>query len=159
MYVQVCWSVELDVEHDQFRVVRLACFALPHSKHRWVNCVQILPPGCGGHDVPPTGGLGRLDQLQQQQHTAVILGDRRGSLHMYKAVLEPSSIDEAWERTCQSELVFSLKGLHGPNGVTSIALTSVSEQSVRLTTAGRDGYCREIVVDGDRLCEVSKYRV
>ena len=49
----------------------------------------------------------------------------------------------------------SLCGVHGPNGVTSLVLTGGS-----LMSTGRDGCCRQLVLEPDgHIVEVSMFKV
>lgn len=53
------------------------------------------------------------------------------------------------------EPLYSLRGVHGPNGVTCITFHNGS-----VYTAGRDGYCRQyhLSLEG-RMSELTKFRV
>ena len=49
----------------------------------------------------------------------------------------------------------SLRGIHGPNGV-----THVTTRHGRVVTCGRDGYCRQFSLNSDRgLSELAKFKV
>lgn len=83
--LKICWEVQL----DPLAALRLACFTLPISKHRWLTTVSVLPnPG---------------------PSSLVLCGDRKGSLHLYR--LTASDLESSGP--CQT-----LPGVHGPNGVT-----------------------------------------
>jgi hypothetical protein len=71
-------------------MLKLACFTLPVSKHRWLTTVSLL------------------SYSMLHPPSLALCGDRKGSLHLYRV-----SKDMENSKPCQT-----LPGLHGPNGVT-----------------------------------------
>lgn len=122
------------MQGDVFTISSLVLLSLPPSKHRWISAVTILS------NVP-----------KPDSHTAVICGDRKGSVHVYHCMFEAS---KAKESPTYQEPVQSLR-LHGPNGVTSIVVHGGC-----VYIAGRDGSCRRFCLGTDGLLvELSKFKV
>ena len=122
-----------------FTVYSMTSLSLPPSKHRWISAVTVL------------SNLHFHSTIVSESQTAVVCGDRKGSVHMYHCTFEPSKAEEIFT---YQEPVQSLR-LHGPNGVTSIVI-----HGGYVYTAGRDGYCRKFSLESDGLLiELSKFKV
>ena len=135
--VQVCWSVH--EEDGMFTVSKMTSLSLPHSKHRWISTVTVLSSS-NSHSATVAN-----------PQTTVICGDRKGSVHVYHCIFEPSMAEEP---SSYQEPVQSFR-LHGPNGVTSIVA-----HGPYVYTAGRDGFCRKFSLGSDGfLTELSKFKV
>ena len=116
-------------------VTPLATLELPPSKHRWVSAMLAL------RDTAFYG------DATQHSHT-LILGDRKGSLHVYKSLLAPSLDPPSIKPT-------SSYRIHGPNGVSCVRLCGGCVYS-----AGRDGHCRRFRLDKDgSLTQLSHFKV
>lgn len=104
----------------------MADMLLPWSKHRWLSAVT------------------------EATSTYLVCGDKKGSIHLYKL---PADGDT--REGCLTEPVYSLKGIHGCNGVTHLCYNSG-----HLYSTGRDGFCRQYKVSqSETLVELAKYKV
>ena len=126
------------MQESKFTVFSMASLSLPPSKHRWISAVSILST------LPSSVG--------SSTQTAVICGDRKGTVHVYHCRLEHSQAEES--STSYMEPVLSLR-LHGANGVTSIVIHRDC-----VYTAGRDGCCRRFSFGSDGfLNKLSLFKV
>jgi len=99
---------------------------LPWSKHRWLSAVA------------------------EGSSPYLVCGDRKGSIHLYKL---PS--DDVTKEDLLIEPVFTLKGIHGSNGVTHLCYNNG-----HLYSTGRDGFCRQYKISqSETLEELAKYKV
>ena len=89
------------VSHDSLKVVPVSSYILPKSRNRWVTAAF-------------------------SSETHLIIGDRRGGVHLYDLVVAHSQ-----------EPLSSIPGLHGENGISQISI-----YQDLLTTIGRDGNIR-----------------
>lgn len=133
----------------------MAAFILPPSKHRWISALLTLHNAISlkAPDKLPEGVRKELESGDY----IFILGDRKGSLHVYKSPLRPMTMD----RLCQSPsaIVFTAPTrsypVHGPNGVTSI-----EHHNGLVVSAGRNGYCIKYALCGDgSLSELTRFKV
>ena len=132
--LQKCWRCQL-MGSKEPTVTHLATLELPPSKHRWVSAILALSDSTFSDDAAP------------HSHT-LILGDRKGSLHVYKTRLDPS------QDTTPSIPTSSYR-VHGPNGVSCVRMCGGC-----VCSAGRDGYCRRYRLDsGGSLTQLSQFKV
>lgn len=104
----------------------MADMLLPWSKHRWLSAVAEGP-------LP-----------------FLVFGDKKGSIHLYKLLR-----DSCTKVECLTEPVYSLKGIHGSNGVTHLCYGNGY-----LYSTGRDGFCRQYKMSqSETLVELAKYKV
>ena len=76
----------------------------------------------------------------------LVCGDKKGSIHLYKLPCKERLLIEP---------VFSLKGIHGSNGVTHLCYNDG-----HLYSTGRDGFCRQYKLSqSETLVELAKYKV
>lgn len=132
--VQRCWKCQLT---DPLVVLPVMMLELPYSKHRWVVAVLSTRIADSADDI-------------------LILGDRRGSLHVYRTQLgaNKEATPLTVETTHPIQPLASLR-VHGPNGVTSIKL-----HRGQVYSTGRDGYCRRFSINYDgTLTELNKFKV
>ena len=104
----------------------LATLELPPSKHRWVSAA-----------------------LHDSTRDTLLLGDRKGSLHVYRVCLTTADQPSPSTKPTASYRV------HGPNGVTCLKMSGDFVYS-----AGRNGRCRKYSLskDGD-LKELIDFKV
>lgn len=126
LFLKICWKVNL----DPLEALKLACFTLPVSKHRWLTTISILP-----HPSPHS----------THPFSWVLCGDRKGSLHLYQ--LTPSDLQSSGP--CQT-----LAGVHGPNDVT---YSCIHENFIY--TCGRNGLCRKFQLENGKLVELTTFKV
>lgn len=89
-----------------------------------------------------------LSAITEVPSSQLVCGDKKGSIHLYKL---PSDYNGE-----QIEPLFTLKGIHGPNGVTYLCYNNGL-----LYSTGRDGFCRQYKIDQSEtaLVELAKYKV
>ena len=111
--------------HDH-QLIKMADMLLPWSKHRWLSAVAEGPS------------------------PFLVCGDKKGSIHLYKL-----PTDGHTGVGCLTEPVYSLKGIHGSNGVTHLCYSNG-----HLYSTGRDGFCRQYkIIQSETLVELAKYKV
>ena len=136
----MCWNVQ-EVDGN-FSVDSVSRLSLPPSKHRWLSAVAVLPYFNSNSAV---------NAATPHSQTAIICGDRKGSVHVYHCVLQDTRVNGL---PTYQEPVQTLR-LHGANGVTSILV-----HGPYIYTAGRDGVCRKFSFGTDGLLtELSKLKV
>ncbi|XP_028403319.1 WD repeat-containing protein 6-like isoform X2 [Dendronephthya gigantea] len=121
----IWWSVEGRGKSKEFHCEVKARFRLPYCRQRWPNSVFLVDG----------------DSLCS---TFLLCGDRRGSLHVFKATNENEATDPKQ----------SLIGIHGRNGVTSIC-----RNSGYIYTTGRDGCIRQYTLSEGELELLDKRKV
>lgn len=135
----MCW----EIRQAPLEAVKLACWTLPVSKHRWLTTVSILPHSNSfsvGPASPPS------PSFLPSPSSLVLCGDRKGSLHLYQWAHNPQESYTPRQ---------TLQGVHGPNGVTHTCL----HQNF-IYSCGRNGLCRKFKLDGDRwLVELTTFKV
>lgn len=136
----MCWNIQED--NGKFSVDSVSRLSLPPSKHRWVSAIAVLSYFNSDSAV---------DVAVPHSQTAIICGDRKGSVHVYHCVLQDVKVNGL---PSYQEPVQTFR-LHGPNGVTSILA-----HRPYIYTAGRDGVCRKFSFGTDGLLtELSKFKV
>ncbi|XP_077132588.1 tRNA (34-2'-O)-methyltransferase regulator WDR6 [Ranitomeya variabilis] len=99
-----------------------------------------------------------LPTCKQRWHTSIALvpeeslivcGDRRGSLMLFQVLQSTHNPPQGQEK----EPVHVLFGLHGKLGVTSVAYHNGFVYS-----SGRDGFCRQLKVEGHQLVLLRKFK-
>lgn len=106
----------------------MADLSLLWSKHRWLSAVT-----------------------EEEKSHHLVVGDKKGSMHTYQL----PAIDKDCGGGCPKvEPSFTLKGIHGPNGVTHVCCNGGHVYST-----GRDGFYRRYVMDqSGTLTELAKYK-
>lgn len=103
----------------------MADMLLPWSKHRWLSAVT------------------------EAALPYLVCGDKKGSIHLYKLPADGTREEYL------SDPVYSLKGIHGANGVTDLC-----HNNGHLYSTGRDGFCRQYKISqSGTIVELAKYKV
>eukprot|EP00794_Sanderia_malayensis_P005575 gene5575-6264_t len=103
-------------------------FQLPYCRQRWAAAVDIL-------DVP------RFPVKCAHIEFALVVGDRRGSLHVFYKAKRNSGIE------CEGPTQ-SLLSTHGKTGVTSVTIAGKY-----IYTTGKDGFYRKFLIDDQLLLQ------
>ncbi|XP_065883613.1 tRNA (34-2'-O)-methyltransferase regulator WDR6-like isoform X2 [Dysidea avara] len=114
---------------DDRNLIKMADMLLPWSKHRWLSAIT-----------------------EEEKSHHLVVGDKKGSIHTYQLLTDDR--DHAQDGG-QVEPSFTLKGIHGPNGVTHLCYNGGHVYST-----GRDGFYRRYTIDqSGKLTELAKYKV
>ena len=168
---QVVWGVHRS--GSTAAVDPLVYLSLPPSKQRWVTTAILLhSPTLPLDSVSFSNDLTTADSTATEDSSLsphwLVCGDRKGSLHVYQIILSTKSREVTMSRAVYSttsiplyhlsqyvQPMQSLRGIHGSNGVTHIAVNEG-----HLVTCGRDGHCRSFSLHPHTgLMELTKFKV
>lgn len=127
MSLQVCWKCSQSTEG--LTATSFATLELPPSKHRWISAALRVADSSGD---------------------ALILGDRRGSLHVYRVCL--GSTHKTPSSTVGPVASYPAHGAHG--------VTCLKMRGDMVVSAGRNGLLRRYNLSSDgHLAELTNYKV